>query len=138
MAKHNDIGKLGEDLASKWLIDAGYTVIERNYWKKFGEIDIVARLPTGQAVETNKIHFIEVKSVSYETKQDLEIAVSRGTWNPEENVHFDKQKRLGRIIETWLFEHTYTGKWQIDILTVRIVPREKFARFNLLDNVIFE
>ncbi len=131
MANHNDIGKLGENLASKWLSDAGYTVLERNYWKKFGEIDIVAR-------ETGIIHFIEVKSVSYETKHDLESAVSRGTWNPEENVHSDKQKRLSRVIETWLFEHSYMGKWQIDILTVRIVPREKFARFNLLDNVIFD
>ena len=131
MAKHNEIGKLGEDLAAKWLVSRDFVIIERNYLKKYGEIDIVAR-------ETEKIHFIEVKSVSYETKSVMEIAVSHGTWRPEENVHYEKQKRMSRVIETWLAENSYVGKWQIDILSVRIVPRERIARFNLIDNVIFE
>ena len=131
MAKHNEIGKLGEGLAVKWLTDKGYSILKRNYLKKYGEIDIVAR-------ETDKIHFVEVKSVSYETKVDMENAVSRGTWRPEENVHFAKQQRLSRVIEVWLSENNYKGSWQIDILSVRIVPRERIARFNLLDNVIFE
>lgn len=131
MAKHNEIGKLGEDLAAKWLENKNFLIIERNYLKKFGEIDIVAR-------ETDKIHFIEVKSVSYETKSDLDFAVSRGTWNPAENVHNNKQKRLSRVIETWLSEHKYNGKWQIDIVTVKIVSRERFARFDCIENVIFE
>lgn len=131
MAKHNEIGKLGEDLAVKWLTDKGYSIVSRNYLKKYGEIDIVAR-------ETDKIHFVEVKSVSYETKADMEEAVSRGTWRPEENVHFSKQQRLGRVIEVWLSENNYKGEWQIDILSVRIVPRERIARFGMLNNVIFE
>ena len=117
MAKHNEIGKLGEGLAVKWLTDKGYSILKRNYLKKYGEIDIVAR-------ETDKIHFVEVKSVSYETKVDMENAVSRGTWRPEENVHFAKQQRLSRVIEVWLSENNYKGSWQIDILSVRIVPRE--------------
>lgn len=131
MAKHNEIGKLGEDLAAKWLVSKKFVIIERNYLKKYGEIDIVAR-------ETEKIHFIEVKSVSYETKATMEHAVSHGTWRPEENVHYEKQKRMSRVIETWLTENSYVGKWQIDILSVRIVPRERIARFNLIENVIFE
>ncbi|MFZ2253185.1 MAG: YraN family protein [Minisyncoccia bacterium] len=131
MAKHNEIGKLGEKLATKWLTDKGYSIVTQNYLKKYGEIDIVAR-------ETDVIHFVEVKSVSYETKADMEDAVSRGTWRPEENVHFAKQQRLSRVIEVWLSENIYKGEWQIDILSVRIVPRERIARFYLLDNVIFE
>lgn len=131
MANHNDIGRLGEDLSAKWLSGKGFQIIVRNYLKKCGEIDIVAR-------ETNQIHFVEVKSVSYETKQIMELAVSRGTWRPEENVHRAKQKRLSRVIGIWLDENKYDGKWQIDILSVRIVPSERIARFNLLDNVIFD
>ena len=131
MAKHNEIGKLGEDLAAKWLVSRNFVIIERNYLKKYGEIDIVAR-------ETEKIHFIEVKSVSYETKSVMEIAVSNGTWRPEENVHYEQQTSMSRVIEPWLAENSYVGKWQIDILSVRIVPRERIARFNLIDNVIFE
>ncbi len=131
MAKHNEIGKIGEDLASKWLISNGYLIIQRNYLKKYGEVDIVAR-------ETDKIHFIEIKSVSYETKQLLEYAVSHETWRPEENVHKEKIRRFKNTIEVWLIENDYKGEWQIDILTVRLVPDEKFAQVNMLDNVIFE
>ncbi len=131
MAKHNEIGKIGEDLASKWLISNGYQVIERNYLKKFGEIDIVAR-------ETNKVHFVEVKTVSYGTKHDLEYAISHETWRPEENIHREKIRRFKNTIEVWLIENKYIGNWQIDIMTVRLVLDEKFVRVNMIDNVIFD
>jgi putative endonuclease len=131
MAKHNEVGKIGEDIASVWLHNNGYEILQRNYFKKYGEIDIVAR-------ETNKIHFIEVKTHSYETKHDLEHAVSHETYRPEENVHIHKQLRLMRVIEVWLIEQKYGGDWQIDILAIYLVPREKFAVTKLLSNVIFE
>ncbi len=132
MAKHNEIGKLGEDIASKWLSDKGFVTVERNYWKKWGEIDVVARATSG------KIHFIEIKTVSYETRQGMDQAISRGTWRPEENVHLYKQKRLARAIQTWMAERKYTGEFQIDILTLRMVQQEKFVRIKLIENVIFE
>ncbi len=132
MAKHNEIGKIGEDMASKWLVRNGFSIIQRNYAKKYGEIDIVAR-------ETNgKIHFVEVKTVSYETKVLLNNAVSHGTWRPEENVHKNKQMRLSRTIQSWIFENHYDGDWQIDIIAIRVVPREKYATIKLLQNIIFE
>ncbi len=131
MAHHNTIGKIGENIATKWLITKDYSVIERNYQKKWGEIDIIV-------TKDSNIHFVEVKSVSYGTREDLEYAVSHETWRPEENVHREKLKRLGRAIETWLSEKKYKGEWQIDVLTVRIVPRERFARVKLIDNVILE
>ena len=131
MAKHNETGKTGENLASQWIENRGFGIIERNYRKKWGEIDIVAR-------ETGIIHFIEVKAVSYETRIDLEYAVSHETWRPEENVHTEKKKRFSRAIETWILENRYQGEWQIDVVTVRLVPREKYAVIKLIDNVIFE
>ena len=79
---------------------------------------------------------IEVKTVSYETKGDLERAVSYGTWRPEENVHYKKIQRLNRAIESWLAENNYEGEWQIDVCSVRVVPREKFATVMILPNVI--
>lgn len=131
MAKHNEIGKIGESIATKWLESHKYSIIQRNYFKKWGEIDIIAS-------KNSRMHFVEVKSVSYETRKMLECAVSHETWRPEENVHREKLKRLGRAIETLLFERQYTGAWQIDVLTIRIVPRERFARVNLIDNVILD
>ena len=132
MAIHNDIGKLGEDLAVKWLVDKGYQMVTRNYRKPFGEIDIVARETRG------RIHFVEVKSVSYETRDLLEDAVSHETWRPEEMVHREKQRRFKNIIQTWLSENPNIIDFQIDIITVRLVPREKYARISIIENVIFD
>lgn len=132
MARHNDIGKLGEQTASVWLEKHGFSIIQRNYFKKCGEIDIVARGTDGN------VHFIEVKTVSYETRLDLNNAVSHGTLRPEENVHKEKQRKLKNVIKVWLLENKYEGPWQIDILAVRLVLSEKYATVYMLDNVIFE
>lgn len=125
------IGRIGEKLAGNYLINKGFKVIEYNYLKKWGEIDIVAR-------ETDKIHFVEVKTVSYETKSDLENAVTRGTWRPEENVHEFKLKKLSRAIESWLAENNCDLDWQIDVIAVRVVPREKYATVKYIPNVILD
>jgi putative endonuclease len=132
MARHNEIGKMGEDLAAKWLISKGFHIVERNYLRKWGEIDIVARETLKRMV------FVEVKTVSYETKDALAWAVTHETWRPEDKIHANKQMRLKRAIQTWISDHAYDGECQIDILTVRMVPREKFAQINRLENVIFE
>ena len=122
-------GKIGENIASIYLEKQGFKVIERNYQKKWGEIDIVAR-------RTGKVHFVEVKTVSYETKAYLEHSVSRGTWKPEDNVHPYKIKKLSRAIESWLMERRYKGEWQIDVAAIKVVPREKYAMVKYIENVI--
>ena len=138
MARHNEIGIIGEDIAVKFLRERGYVILERNYLRKWGEIDIVTRETSG------KVHFVEVKSVSYETKSDMDWAlfgdstVPHGTWRPEENVHKNKQERLKRAIQTWLLDNTYEGTFQIDIITVRVVPGEKYAKVHIIPNVVFE
>jgi putative endonuclease len=55
MARHNETGKKGEDLAAEYLQKQGYTVLERNY--RFGryEIDIIAQ-------QGKFLVFVEVKS----------------------------------------------------------------------------
>lgn len=132
MARHNEIGKIGEDIAAKWLVSRGMEIIERNYNRKWGEIDIVARGTEGL------VHFVEVKTVSYETKYDLDYAVTHETWRPEDNVHRNKIDRLKRAIQTWLAENTYEGEWVTDIIALRLVPRERIARIKLIENVIFD
>ena len=37
-------GKIGEDLAARYLQDKGYTIIKRSWGNKWGEIDIIAKV----------------------------------------------------------------------------------------------
>lgn len=130
--KKNQIGAFGEQMTVKYLKNKGFEVIETNYLKKWGEIDVVARGTNGM------LHFIEVKTVSYETKAALEQAVTHETWRPEEQVHAFKLKKLYRVIETWLAEHNYEGDWQIDVAAVRLVVDEKYATIKYIPNIIGE
>lgn len=91
-SKTQKTGEIGEGVASRFLMKHGFSILDRNYTKKWGEIDIVAE-------KENKIHFIEVKSVS---KPNLNI-VTRETldqYHPEDNMHPWKLKRLSRTIQT--------------------------------------
>lgn len=53
---NRQVGLSGEEQAAQYLIKQGYTVLERNFTCRGGELDIVARDPQGVLV------FVEVKS----------------------------------------------------------------------------
>lgn len=122
-------GNKGELITANHLQRKGFKLIEMNYLRKWGEIDVIVQ-------KDDRIHFVEVKTVSYGTKADLARAVTHGTWRPEENVHAFKIKKLSRAIESWLADNKWNGDWQIDVAAVRIVPRETFATIKIIDNVI--
>lgn len=121
-------GDLGENVACEYLNGKGFTILEQNYLKKWGEIDIVAK-------KNGIVHFVEVKTVSHETKADLEHAVAHETWHPEEQVHQFKLHQIEKALETWLSENRYTGEFQIDVVAVRIVPRETYATIHFIENI---
>ena len=132
--ERNKIGGYGEEIAKIYLEKRGFQVISQNYLKKWGEIDIVSR-ETG--INGHIIHFVEVKTVSHETKKALKAAVSRETWRPEENVHYKKLQRMHRAIESWLGEHECSDQWQIDIIAVRLVISPKYATVTYIPNIIY-
>jgi len=113
------IGDVGEDIVCKYLKGNGYVVLERNYWKPWGEIDIVAK-------KADVIRFIEVKSIS------------RGTVRPEENMHPAKLKRLHRAVQTYLLDHKVPemAEWQVDLACVYIDFATRRARVELLENIV--
>lgn len=43
ISEHIEIGKFGEAIACKYLKSKGYKIIERNFRKKWGEIDIICK-----------------------------------------------------------------------------------------------
>ena len=68
---------MAEDRAVEFLMEKGFSVIERNFYSRFGEIDIIA-------LRDGVIHFIEVKS-----GLDYESAIQNIT-----------PKKLSRLIKT--------------------------------------
>jgi len=52
---NQDIGRCGESLARNYLINRGFTILQKNYRTRSGEIDIIAK-------KENTIYFIEVKT----------------------------------------------------------------------------
>ncbi len=123
------VGELGEDVACKFLMKHGFSILERNYTKKWGEIDIIA-------TKEGKLYFVEVKSVSCVTLPDFKdenLFIKR----PEENMHPWKLKRLSRTIQTYLI-HKRIGNtpWQFDLLLVYLDLKNKNARVRTLENII--
>jgi putative endonuclease len=117
------IGHMGEDCACEYLVNIGYEVLERNYLKKWGEIDIIAR-------KDSKIHFVEVKSVTHVT--------SGGGYRPEDNMHPWKLQRLGRAVQSYLLDRNVSDEteWQLDLVTVRVDTDKGLSRVELLEDIV--
>ncbi len=130
MAKHNDIGFLGEKIAQKFLKKHGYTILDYNYRKKFGEIDVIAK-------KDKIITFIEVKSVSYATNS-THVIHETDQYRPEDNVHPQKLLRLSRIIQSYLSEYNVSDEteWNFGIITVRLFLKDKKAKVDFLKDII--
>ena len=123
-------GEIGENIAVKFLVKHGFSVLDRNYTKKWGEIDIVAE-------KANKIYFIEVKSVSHETLAN-NVLRETSDYRPEDNMHPWKLKRLSRTIQTYLLSEKITDEkeWQVDLLVVYLDIKNKKAKIKVVSDII--
>jgi putative endonuclease len=118
-AKHLITGEIGEEIALQYLLKEGFVLLERNFRQKWGEIDLIMQKDT-------TVYFVEVKAVSYETRANLERG-RKGGYRPEEKVTPEKVKKLDRTIQTWLQKENYNGEYQLDVVTVRMVPEQEYA-----------
>ena len=75
-------GAWGEDLALRYLTHRGYTLVERNYRTRYGEIDLILR-------EGDTLVFVEVK-----------LRRGTGFGDPVEAVTLRKQSTI-RSLATW-------------------------------------
>lgn len=116
------IGDIGEEIAEKFLRKHGYEILDKNYSKKSGEIDIIAK-------KNEEISFIEVKTTDKEKNFPI-----------EQNVSFNKQKRLIRTAQTYLLDKKYAADipWQIDVIIVELDYQKKLADIRHIKNAICE
>ncbi len=127
------IGELGEEVACKYLEKNGFLILERNYTKKWGEIDIIGQ-------KENVLYFIEVKSKSISSldfvSQKFDEQDSQEN-RPEDNMHPWKIKRLRRVVETYLISRRFGSiDWQFDLLIVFLDLEERRARVRKIENII--
>lgn len=98
-----------EDKAVRFLENAGFFVIERNFLVKFGEIDIIAQ-------KEGILHFIEVKSAP-----SYEVAVN--------NITASKLSKVIKTAQFYLKKHNRRDDYVIDAIIV--TPHE----IELIENV---
>ena len=95
MEKYNyNLGKLGEKIAEKYLIKNKYTIIEKNFYSKQGEIDIIA-----EEKDTREIVFIEVK-----TRTNSKYG------RPKDAVTINKRKHMYKAAEYYILKNKIAKK----------------------------
>ena len=117
MARHNELGKAGEDFAASYLEHAGYGIIERDWRQGSRDIDIVARTEDGTTVV-----FVEVKTRSSD-------AIVR----PEDAVDARKICNLGRAADAYVKERAIWEELRFDLINIVGTAPENFKLEHIID-----
>jgi putative endonuclease len=89
-----ELGAAGERLATEHLVRRGFSIIDRNFRTRWGELDIVA-------LHERTIVFCEVKTRVVSTPLGAADVRSR---DPLESVHPRKRAQVRRMAARWLVE----------------------------------
>lgn len=101
-AQARELGLRGEEFAAQHLIESGFSILERNWRCRYGELDIVAQDADGTVV------FVEVKTRS---------SVKQGT--PLEAITYRKARTLRTLALAWLKEQgSYVPHIRIDAICI--------------------
>ena len=114
MAKHNELGELGEDLAVEELEKNGYEIVERNWRYKKAEIDIIAR-------KNEVLAIVEVK-----TRSNDYIG------NPQDFVTPKKIKMLVEAVNEYVVSKDLDVEVRFDIMAI-IINQNKLTLEHLED-----
>ena len=100
MAKHNELGKLGEELAVEYLKKNGYKILNTNWTFQKAEIDIIAQIE-------NTLAIVEVK-----TRSSLEFGL------PQDFVKPKKIQLLVKAVDAYVTEKDLDIDVRFDIIAI--------------------
>jgi ribonuclease HII len=113
------VGRLGEELAARYLEERGYVICEMNYRCAVGEMDIVA-------LDGECLAFVEVR-----TRR------SKRFGSAAESITRAKQRKLIEVAETYLQEHeSWSADWRIDVVSVQMSLQGEVERIGLIKNAV--
>lgn len=102
MAEHNELGLLGEEKATEYLIEKGYRIIARNWYFNKKEIDIIAE-------NDSFLVICEVKTRSSFFEAEAQTTVT-----------IKKQRYLVNAAAHFIEKHNINKETRFDIITVII------------------
>lgn len=100
MAEHNELGKLGEEMAVEFLQKEGYTILQTNYTFQKAEIDILAEKAAVLAV-------VEVK-----TRSSLDFGL------PQDFVKPKKIQLLVKAVDAYVIQNDLDLEVRFDIIAI--------------------
>jgi len=115
------LGRLGERLAAEKLLALGYSILERNFRCRYGEIDLVAE-------QAQDLVFVEVKT-------------RRGTAYglPEEAVTTRKQRKIVEVALHYIDIHACSERsWRVDVVAVQLSIRGKLEEIRIYQHAVSE
>ena len=115
------VGRLGENLAARYLVSKGYRLLERNFRaRQYGEVDIICLSP-----DAKTLIFVEVKT---------RIGTVFG--RPEEAVNKHKLRELKKMADYYFNLHPNLGlSLQIDVLAISLHPDNSVESLKHLENI---
>lgn len=124
VTQKREFGDLGEKIAQNYLEAHKYRIIDRNYSKRWGEIDLIAESPEKELV------FVEIK-----TRETVKYP---SAFLPEDSVNFPKQQKLIKTAQTFLYENKYSDdtSWQIDVIAIEIDKATRKAKIRHIKNAV--
>lgn len=122
-----EVGMIGEGIAAQYLERKGFVIVERNFRKPYGEIDIIA-------VVGGVVRFIEVKTVSRESLPNVSREME--DYRPEEMVHGSKLRKVARTAELYMNNLGDMREYQIDVVGVFLDRVARKARCRLFEQVL--
>jgi len=121
----NPIARIGEELATSFLRKKGYKIIERNFRKGYGEIDIIAIDPSTISGQVDTLVFVEVKT---------RISINFGS--PFEAITPWKLKSLVKTAQFYKSLHpALPQSLRIDAVSVKLSKNNSVEKIELLENI---